>query len=88
MIQESHGFLDAYICMYVCMYRVCMYVCMYVRMYVCMYVCMYRVCMYAYHPYHTIYALTFAGLNFCRVKLLRIADFSNFCVFISVDAGS
>ena len=55
---------------------------------ICMYVCMYRVCMYAYHPYHTIYALTFAGLNFCRVKLLQIADFSNFCVFISVDAGS
>ena len=60
---------------YVCMY-VCMYVCTYVfTVYVCMYVCLPSI------PYHI-------RFNFRGVKLLQIADYSNFCVFISVDAGS
>ena len=70
---------------YVCMFVSCMYVCIYVCMYVCIvYVCMYVPCMYVCLPsipYHI-------RFNFCGVKLSQIADFSKFCVFISVDAGS
>ena len=66
--------MHTYACMFVRIMYVCMYACMFVCMYVCTYVCMYRVCMYVCLPsipYHI-------RFNFCGVKLLRIADFSNF----------
>ena len=36
------------------------------------------------HWIYTVYAFFF---NFCEIKLLRIADFSNFRIFIFADAG-
>ena len=46
---------------------------------------MHYICTEGLELYMHIYRIRF---NFCRVKLSRMADFSNFCVFTLVDAGS